>query len=283
MIKLIIPLQSGEAEYKYADIRKPTSGLLADTREIAEDGSHFMCMKHFIAGCITSLYTSNKSDSEPMDMEKNIRLLVVDLPYKTADQLTIDIINSINPDNDGVEGMYECPRCDHKIICEDNKEKGIDNRDFIRNLERSYRPSKEANHINFTLTEPVEIVENNSSKKLLDTFKSFKMRYATLGDCIRAEELVGKKNTSKLQLAIYREAMFEVNGQPIDAKWKGQYADMLFRTIKDPRDMKRLAEEMDKYGLQRKSKKRCPKCEKVWEPDIDTTSFFYTALDENSR
>jgi len=311
----VIPLTAGNSEYKYADIKKPTSGVLADTREIAQQGLGFQCIKHFLGGCTTAFYTDvqeerpkpvevNPTDEDPVEKKteetpkekeppkkigvgiiddpKNIRLMVGDLPYQTAEQLAIEIVNQISPENDGIEGLYQCPRCNNQLLCAEDIERDIDTRDFLRTMKRICRPDEEDNFINMTLSESVEIRTDDARNELEEEFKSFRLRYPTLNDCIKAEELVGRKNTGKLQHSIYKQALVSVNGQPVDRKWKGIYGDMFFRTIKDPMDLVKLSKKLDKYGIERDREKRCPKCEKVWKAQVDITGFFYTALEERS-
>ena len=124
--------------------------------------------------------------------------------------------------------------------------------------------------------EPIEI---KSKGEVIEMIENFEIRYPTLADCMKAEARLGHSDTIRTQFNIYAEAIEKVNGQEADAKWKNRYGMLLFENMRNFRtDFKKIDSSMSKYGMKMQIEKQCPKCGKQWEAEVNTSSFFESAL-----
>lgn len=274
-MKLPIPARVAGTVYTEAEIQAPTVDNVTETRAIADKGKMFAAMRPFMVGCILSF---RKEDGQEIDDPISIKSIVPKLPYKSVEYLTTNALLLAN-NEDGIEGIYPCPRCGTEVIAEYRDEDGviIDTRDFIKNFPvRYFDANKNSYEITIELTNPVIIggKKNSGEDPVLDV-RSIGVEIPTLENFIVAESKVQGNDPVKIQLAAYVEAMKTVNGEVVDNAFKNQFGMAIFGNIRSiKQDLGRLAEEINKFGIMRQVQKTCPRCKKVWNVQPNTSNFF---------
>ncbi len=178
-------------------------------------------------------------------------------------------------DDDGIEGVYECPRCEKKIVCEYDKKNDIDTRDYINDLSIVYMEN-ENNIVNIDLKNVIE-VKNAANNEVLETVTSMSFSYPTLNDCIRANQSQGFNDEARLQFAIYIEALKKVNGKEVDGKFNNRYGMNIFEKM-GMDDYKKLNKDLNVYGMDQEVEKHCRGCGKDYKVTLNISNFFASAL-----
>lgn len=254
------------------EIKKPSGAVIADTQKIVKTGDLFSAIKTFISGCVVGI--GDISDKQ------QIKNLVGQMPYRSAETVALKIMAEYYPDDDGIEGVYRCPRCGDKIIAELKEQDGmkIDTRDFISMLPIGYMETPEYT-IDIELSEPV-ILRNTLNGEIILTVNSFAMQYPTIENCINAYNKQGLDDDVRLQYVMYAEAIKSINGQPVDQRWINSYGLPLFEGMKDVRsDIGTITEKIRQYGIQTTVPKKCRSCGKEWRASVNTANFFASALE----
>jgi hypothetical protein len=242
-------------------LKKPTSGVLADTRKAVDAGDPYKALQVFISGCTESV--------EDITDKGEIRAITATLPYKSAEFLVTQIA-LLNHEDDGIEGVYNCPRCGKQKVCEKNSEG--DTRDRLSAL-----PVIETNNL-FTVVSFQNPVQLHSVEgEMGSTVSSIALTYPTLGNCSTAFSKVGDKDSMRLQFAIYTEALLGVNDTEVDAKFKSRFGLVLFDRLTIP-DLKKVAEVLDSVGLDTKVSKTCTGCGKLFSVVLNSFDFFALSL-----
>lgn len=273
-VSLPIPIFRDGNFYEKVSIIKPKMGVLADTRKVADGGDFYSAMSTFLSGCIESI---EKSDGTIIQDRVSIKSLVRNIPYRSAELLSIKIITEVDKD-DGIEGIYICPMCGNKVyaqIIENNGEVEIDTRDFIKNLPvismLDFVPT-----FSHEFSSPVEV--KDSAGEIIESVVAIEMFYPTIAHCISAFAKYGLSDEVRFQLGVYVEAIKKVNGHEIDARWKNMIGIMLFENIDDTSEIKKITNEVNRYGMTRSVKKICNKCGKTWMQNVSTSNFFVSSL-----
>lgn len=261
-IALPIPIFSNGKPVGEYESRKIKGAVLADAKRTADNGDPYNAMAVFLAGCAERI-----GDIED---RHQIKSLVLNMPYASAEYLIAKIIVD-GADDDGIEGMFECPRCYHKIICEETEFE--DTRDRFGDLPINAQQEPEE-MFDYTLQ---DIVEIPAMQNEIREVGSVTLRYPTLNDCSKAYLRQGSKDKGRLQFAIYNQALTGINGSEIDARWKNRYGMKMFeQMIRD--DIREIGRLVGKYGLDNVVVKKCPNCGKSFEAVLDTRNFFASAL-----
>lgn len=276
--KFPIPFQINGTVYHSCDIEQPTAGVLADTKKNADTGDKFSPTLIFLTGCIKSII----SDSSEITDRIQIKSATRHMPYRTAEVLSLKAILMIH-DDDGIEGMYPCPRCNYKVISQiikENDEIISDTRDFISNLDIDYMEDFQE-EFEIILTEPTAMVNTKTNEVILDMktqrpviMNSFTLTHPTLGHCIEAQTKQGGTDEMRLQYRIYVEAIKKIDGYEIDKSFKEKYVMTLFEKIPNINDIGKIAKEVNKYGIERRVNKLCPSCGKEYKAVLNTSNFF---------
>lgn len=263
---MILPIPyvwAGNTVYE-VEYGEPQSGVLADTRKAVEAG-YFTAMHTLVSGVLTDV--NGETDRGQM------KVAVREMPYRDAEFLAIQAAVLVSPD-DGFEGSYKCPRCGHQVVTEYSEDEEMDTRDFVGDLEVGYcEEPPEAIYIE--LKKPVSI---KSKGEVLDTIETLSLEHPTMQHCMAAERRIGHADSTRLQHAIYAEALKTVNGREVDKRWKSQFGTLMFERMSSFQDMRRIGDEVQRYGLDQRVEKHCPQCGKVWKADVDTSNFFASAL-----
>jgi hypothetical protein len=279
--KFPIPFKIDDTLYHSCDVDAPNAGVLADTRKAADVGDRFNSTLVFLTGCVKSII----SDDTVITDRQAIKSALRRVSYRSAEVIALKAILQVH-DDDGIEGVYPCPRCGYHVISqivEENGEVISDTRDFIGNLDIEYMTDY-VDGFGIVLSEPVYLINMKTNEPMLDlktqqqvSMSSMKLRHPTLGDCIEAQAKQGTSDEMRLQFRIYVEAMIEIDGQPADKQFKEKYGMMLFERIKDVNDLGKISKEVHKYGIARRVDKHCPQCGKDWKAGVNTSNFFESA------
>ena len=259
-IKLPIPIFCDDKRHEKVNSIEITAGVIADTKKVIDQGDPYKGMQIFISGCLESI--------DPIVDKSAIKLLTGMMPYRSAEYLSMKIITQ--NEDDGIEGMYNCPRCDKAIICE--KTENVDRRDFLSDLDIFY--SNGSNTFEYKFESPITVPAKEDE---ITDIVSITLRYPTLNDCSAAILQLGEIDKVRLQFGIYLEALEKVNGESVSSKWKSRYGMSMFDQIKR-KDIQKLGELITRYGLDIEVAKTCPACGKVFKTPINTSNFFVSAL-----
>jgi hypothetical protein len=268
MIKYPVPILNNNNEYTGCDIRKPSPGLIADVKKMAETGDKFSSTQVFIEGITTSIYKGGQAITDRL----SIKSILKNTPYRTAEYILIKSMLLLDP-SDYIEGYYQCPRCGQTITCElkeENDQMIFDTRDRISDL--SLKCLEKYEDIKIDLSDPVEIMQGEEQ---VESVGSFVMGHPTLKDCITAYQRVGDKDDLRLQFAIYTEALKKINNTNIDSKWKNRNGKYLFDNLKNfKKDFVNITNKVNEYGLDKRLEKTCKNCGKVFKAVVNTSNFF---------
>lgn len=272
-MKLPIPGKIGDGLYTDCEIVKPSVNSIAATHKMAEDGNLFSAMRPFCSDCITSFTTA---DGKIIEDIVAIKSIIPKLPYKTIEYIAVQAVLKHYGEDDGVEGVYPCPRCDTKFISEYREDDGIviDTQDHISQLQVHYfDPGNDSFIIHVDLTEPIQIKDREGD--VLEEITSLDVSIPTLENCIIAESKVGFTDKPRLQIAIYVESLKKVNDKEIDNKFRNSFGMLVFGKIREIRkDLGGLSRGINRFGLDTAVEKTCRNCGKVWKAHINTSNFF---------
>ncbi len=270
-MRLPIPITGDNgSKFMMAEIKRPPSGLVADTKKLIDSNPNiFVATRHFISGIITSID----------EVEDSIALkgLIKNIPYRSAEYLLLQSFLLRNPEDDGIEGVYPCPRCHYKVISEIYEKDDItyDTRDFISKLEINYT---EDTSFSVTFDEPVEIKDGRTGD-ILHSVNSITMKFPTLEHCIMGyNACTDKRDDIRLQFNIYAQALTHINDEPVSPKFKTNFGALIFDKIDNDADLLKISNAVRAFGLDSRVEKFCPECGKKWMATINTNNFFVSSL-----
>lgn len=265
-INLPIPIFYSGKIYKTVEYKNVTAGTLADTRQAIQGGNSYKALKVFLENSIISI--------EDITEKSEIKHLVGYMSYRTAYLVAIKIL-LLSTINDGVEGIYVCPRCDHQIIAEYNEDPELDTSDHISSLE-IINMDNEYEIENYDLEYPIGSNFSNIPDSLLK-IESVSVKFPTLNHCIRASSVLGEKNDVQLQMEIIGNAIVKLNDIEVTKQLRDRYMGTLLKRMAIS-DFKNLNEKLNKFGLQELIVKTCPECDKVFKVPLNTANFFALSL-----
>lgn len=271
---LPIPIFTDGRTFRTLEIKKPTPGVLADTKRAADEGSFYQALQTFIQGCVISAHDDSGA---PISDKAALRPILAQMAFRSADYTAIQVMLLMH-DDDGIEGVYPCPRCQKDNISEANSRTGVDTRDFLRHLTVNKMPPESVTDGYLVeLSEPVEVKIGDQVEEI----KSLGFRWPTLADCIRATSRVGVKDEVRLQLNIYAEAIVTVNGAKVDAKFKTSFGTWVLENLKDARrDMALINNPQMAWGLDPHVEKVCRHCGKEFKVLVNTANFFVSGFQQ---
>lgn len=272
-IKLPIPIFHHGQIYDYIETVQPRSGIIADTQRVAANGDKFGAVFTFISGCAISITTeSGQEVSDKVALKSALR----SIPYRSAEYVLIRIMSELW-DDDGIEGVYRCPRCHAQIITERRKEGDeivFDTRDFVKDLPVNYLEQPYSPYLSHSFSTPVRII-NSGTGEVVEEIRSIDVKHPTLAHCIQAQQRNSALDDIKMQYAIYAEALDKVNGVTVENKWRNMYGALMWDNIPDIKnDLKVFTEKVNFYGIERRVEKTCPECKKIFKATVNTSNFF---------
>lgn len=282
-MRLPIPIFHGDKVYPEVDITRPDNNALADTKRHVDRGDFYQALVSFLAGSVTAI----RGDSEITD-KLSIKSLVRHMPYRSAEVVAIKVLIEMDPE-DGVEGVYPCPRCGDKVIAELTEENGetiSDTRDFVSNLGTHDMPEPFERSFLVALEEVVEI-ERADNKEKIESVESLEMHHPTLGDCIAAAAKVGQDDQVRLNYSIWLEATEKANDSDLSTlegkRWKSALGALVFGRIRNQIDRRAIAKEISKWGIDPEVTKHCRGCGKQFQVAVNTANFFGSGVRSNQR
>ena len=268
-MRLPIPIWApGGTIYTEAELRKPTPNVIADTADALEKGL-YRGVTAFLAGCVSSFSGSSGSTVSA----EQVRDLVRSLPYQSTEALAIYALLEGDSD-DGIEGVYDCPRCGRgRVVCEYISAEE-DARDHVRDLPVACMADEDlARTVTLSLSEPYHL---QRGKEGPTEVRSLVLRWPTLRDCISAEAQ-SPGSALRQQMVIYELAVETIGEETYTPGVLSTYAHAVVGGMSRA-DMRKLGDIMSRYGIRNTVKKTCPKCGKVWDATVATSNFFASAL-----
>ena len=238
-IKLPVPIFT-DPVITECEILKPTTGVIMETKKVVDTGDYFLGLKKFLSGSILI-----------KDSVEKTKQLVGEIPIQTAEYLAVQIMLLHYPEDDGVEGVYICPRCGEHKICESKED--IDTRDFISELDVNMFDGNEEN----TKDVKVELIDKKTNNIILEV-SSLSMRFPLLRDYIESANKVGYQNEVDIQKNVYVKCLTKLNGSEITKEDRNRYGIKIIEKT-EPKDLNYFAREISKYGLQTLIQKICLK------------------------
>lgn len=268
-MEMPIPIFCGDKVYREIEIKKPTPAVIADTKKVSDEGNTYYAMQTYISGSVES-YTAE--DGTVITDRNQVRQITASMPFRSADWVSIQIALKLDAE-DGIEGVYNCPRCGKQVIAEKNERLGIDTRDFVSDLEVRKMETPQ-NEVQMELKEPVEMDIGD----VKDLVKTLKFRHPVLSDCNRAYSMVGVKDQVRFTLFMFNEALVQINGKEASKQFKSRYGMMLFEKMDIKKDINQITAALTQYGMDTDVRKICPECGKEWRATVNTANFFVSGL-----
>jgi len=267
-MRLAIPVFLPEGRITDVELRIPTPGVLSDVGRSADTGSNYVAMQILIAGSIETC-TDEKGDVSRPDRSR-AKVIVGRMSLQTAWQIALEVAKLIKGDGK-ISGAYECPEC-HNIV-RAQKTKDVDLRDDLSDFEVSYKEDEEKG-IAISIDEPVQI-EREGNREVLSSVSRFVFSTPTLADYIKVNAR-GVEEYREL-FHVMLETLLEVDGQPVEAKWKTRYGLLTMERIPYVK-MRELSASFQRYGIRTRVTRHCPKCGSDFEARINAEGFFASAL-----
>lgn len=261
-MKLPVPYKFNDKLLIDAEIKKPTTGTIAEAQDAAQKNA-FSGMSEFVSGCLSALQSENGNYVD----QGQLRNAVKEMPYIDAEYLALKSMALIAGDK--IEGAYECPRCGNKIICEETE--GYDARDSLSELNEIILDKEQT--ISIILETPIKLI-NRKDESILEEVNSIEMQIPTVRSCIQAANQAN--NEIKRQLIIYALSIISINGQPKSYSWINTWGNMILSQMV-PSDTKKIGDFLNNIGIQKTKSREC-KCGKKWEAALDLWNFFASGL-----
>jgi len=267
-LRFPVPIFSKEQVYTHIDLKKPGAKVLSDTVDVISSAGEYMGFRNFISGSAEKIYNEEREITDKLA----IKSLVFIMPNKSAEYTALQTIIDFHNGEDYISGLYLCPMCGEKKISRKTSE--IDTRDRISDLSVTFMNELEPT-ITIDFEEPSIVIVRGQEFVV----NSISLAYPTLEHHHKAYTRYGNNNLIKYQLAVYAEALTEVNGEKISDEWRKPYGLKLFENIPNLKtETDKLSAFVNKYGIDLRLEKRCNKCDEVWKPVINTSNFFGSAL-----
>lgn len=267
--KLAAPIFSVDSRWEELEVRIPNPGTLADVARIAENGGIYPAIQTFISGSVEQFFDATGKAYAPE--KPALKILIGEMPYISALQ-AVSQISCLILGDDRVSGVYECDQCGAKNRY--GKSGEMDTRDSILALPVKYFKG-EQNRVAFDLETPAEVKAENG--EILVTVKQMAFRFPTLNDCQKVTLLMGERDKIRLQWGIHIEALTEIDGAPVDHKWKKEWGMLVFERM-SIHDQQKIFRKINSYGVNLEVKKACRECGSDFDARINTQGFFASAL-----
>jgi len=255
-------MEFGDKTFTEAEVRRPTGGVSADTKRVADNGDVYAAMAIFVAGCLVSL-------GEETDRGQ-LRAYARGMSFVNAEYLALQALMATGiPDN--IEGVYACPRCNNRITVEP------DDGERISDLEVRYADGPV--FVDTEVDPPVKITNDSTDEELV-CVETLKIGMPSLSQLSKAFKKFGMADRTRMQFDAYVDATSEVNGASVDGKWRATWGMMVFNRM-DVMTINKITGGLKGYGMANTVSRVCPACGKRWDAEVDTTGFFASGLEGN--
>ena len=273
-MKLPIPIFYKDKIYTDCELEEPETGAIISTvNSIDKNGDSYTSLIIWLASSIKSI----SDDTDTIEDKLRIKTLLKFMPYKTAEYLTIQSLLLIH-DDDEIEGIYQCPRCGHQTISEKVEEDGIivhDTVDYVSQLDVGYMEEFARTFVH-TMEKSVDLMSNNVP---VETIENVEFYYPCMHHCINAFAKTPPNDKARLQLRIYAESIYKINGNEVDNKWRRNFGLLFLNKIRNLKgDLMEIFSKGKAFGLDPTVKKNCNNCGKEWPEQVNPMNFFASAL-----
>lgn len=262
MEEFILPSYYQGQIFTEGELIKPKGGVLADAEKASND---MIGIVKLVSGCLASVMDSN---GETVSKKDTIEGIVRHMPYQTAEYLAMKIFAKRT--DGAIEQIVHCPRCKSRYIYEYIDE-DMDDRIKFDDLEVIVYENTEEPHIVVNLDSAIEI-KSKKDQTILHSIENMKFRFPIMNDGISAH-MKYPNDAVRRQYQMYISAMTHINGEEIDSKFKTMWGMFIFDRM-DTDDIKQIADELQKYGMNKRLKHTCSECEKTFGFMVDTSNFF---------
>lgn len=247
------------------EIKKPNTDSFLKAAGFARENKFQNAAFAFLDGSIAEI----NGERPTISQVRNIPLISAELIIKEAFKLYgIDT---------KVESIHICPRCNYRIINEENEIS--DTRFDIDDLEVLYSEDSEPYVLH--LKDPI-IVEGKKEILLEVTSQTF--RDITIGDLIQVENDPTLKTPISQMKKAYYMCLTDMDGR-LGPSLVGKDTDALKKmfpfelmSYPDMRDFNSVTKLLRKYGIQNQKQMECPNCNKKFSDKVEFTSFFVSSL-----
>lgn len=262
MERFLIPAYYHGQVFTEGELINPKGGVLADAEKANGD---MLGMVKLVSGCLASVTDSN---GEVMSSRDKIEGIVRNMPYQAAEYLAMKIIAKRT--DGAIEQIVKCPRCKEQYIFEYIDE-AIDNRIFFDQMDViRYEDVLVAPEISIELESPIEIKTRQG--EIIQTVRSFRMRFPTMNDGIAAEMSAGNDGVRR-QYKMYISAITHINGEETDLKFKNTWGMFIFDRM-DSDDIRKISDGLKDYGIVKTHEHTCKSCGKQFKFVVDVSGFF---------
>ena len=256
------PFKIGERAAVSAVIKSPTGSTLADARRAADNGEIYSALLAYVAGSVASF---SMDDGSTIEGREAIKSASRDLPWFLAEWIAFRSMLKAGAQDD-VDIVFACPRCANEYYRDDPV--------LVSGM--TMKESPVIPMVAVELSEPVQFLDAKTGEPV-ETVESLVFRLPTLGDCIKAASKIGVRDDTRLQYAIWAEAIVSVNDEDIDQKWRGPWGNQVFERM-EIQDVRSVSNGMAEWGIDNTVEAMCPKCGKQYRQGVPTGSFFGSAL-----
>jgi len=271
-LRLPIPFKHNGKIIVSAEYDAPDLGSIADTKKFAKQNI-WRAVAEWINGGVTSYITE---DGIIIDNRDEIKSITFDMPMRSAETLAIFIVAFYNED-DRIEGIYKCPLCDQTQIAEYNKD--YDTCDRISDLQVISNDKYEESVI-ISLENPIEIkgVDRSTKQEIILKILKIEMKHPTIKIGINSMGKYGARDDIRQQFAYYIDSLISLDDEEVSQKERSEMGMKLFEKIKSKTDKNQLNEAISGYGIDNRVDKLCGGCGHSWKAEVNTSSFFDSAL-----
>lgn len=265
-MRLAIPAKWENKEITECEIKRPDSGTLALTSKAVNEQTIIHAMIEYLSGGVEKYIDSSGNEYQE---KKDIKSISQSLPLPTGEQLTMQIMAIIHP-NEYIRGLYECPvsGCDTTIKVSPQN----DNSKSYDELDIQYADNKS---INYTLIEPV-YMENKKTGEAIFGGQNLVISIPTLKNYLKA--IISYPRNHNLQCYdVIINCIESIDGQEVDANILKSWGMIWIKKV-DGEDTKEIVNQSEPGGIQKKIDLTCSRCAEEFEGPIDISSFFASGL-----
>ncbi len=262
-MKLPYPFVSGDRTFVTVTLKSPTGGTLADARKHAEAGEVYQALLAYVAGSVASLEDSSGGEAEGRDQ---VKAALRSLPWPLAEWLSFKSMVMAGAD-DAVDMPFNCPRCGNVQYRDE---------DPVRVDALPIASSDAPPEVDVALPAPVEFKDAQTGE-VIESVSSLRFRLPTVGDCIKCSGAAGSSDDTRLQFAIWGEAIVAANGLEVDQKWRATWGFQTFERM-DIAGVRAVGKALGAWAMDSAVDAACPKCGKRFRQEVPTGSFFASGL-----
>jgi hypothetical protein len=245
------------------ELKSPTGGVLADARKCAENGDVYQALLAYVAGSVASITFNDGSSVEHKEQVKNS---MRDMPWPLTEWLAFRSMIASGV-SDEIDVQFECPRCGHKFYRDEEP---------VTISGMKIADAEDVPVVAYSLVTPV-VFKDARSGDPLESISALTFRLPTIADCIKAAGRIGTQDDTRLQYAIWAEAITARDGVEVDQKFRGTWGNQIFERM-DLIDLRAMAKALAAWAIDNTIPTFCGKCGKAFVQEVPTGTFFASGL-----